>query len=72
MAVSGATCTLTPNDPSSIEEERKGITPSDGTWVVRGMAEGQYTASAKLPDGKTVTAAVTITPGAMTTLSSKP
>lgn len=70
--VANASCTLTPADPNSIEKVRTGSTGSNGQCIMRGMAAGAYNASAKLPDGRTVTGTVQVAAGAMATLTTKP
>jgi hypothetical protein len=39
----GVKLRLTPDDPNSLEEPRSGTVDGQGTWVVRGLAPGQFT-----------------------------
>ena len=58
--VVGAQCTITPDDPASIEKPQSGTTDSTGLWVARGLFPGSYTATAKNSSGKTATAKMAI------------
>jgi RNA polymerase sigma factor (sigma-70 family) len=60
----GVTCHITPTDFGALEVERAGETNDDGTWVVRGLRPGTYTAEAVL-NGKTTTLRVVINAHAM-------
>ncbi|MGI8906743.1 MAG: carboxypeptidase regulatory-like domain-containing protein [Candidatus Sumerlaeaceae bacterium] len=50
--VANADCTLTPDDPKSIEQPRRGKTDGSGLWVIRGLYPGTYSATA-MSSGKT-------------------
>ena len=39
---SGTRCDPVPDDPTSIEQPREGLTDSSGAWIVRGVQPGDY------------------------------
>ncbi len=59
-AVAGARCRLVPDDPSSIEVPREGVTANDGLLVIRGLYPGVYTGSVITPSGVTTTEKINI------------
>jgi hypothetical protein len=63
----GIACTLTPNDPASIETVRRGTTDASGQFVVRGLWPGMYTAEATIGAGQKVTMEVQISAHALST-----
>ncbi len=55
VALPGVACTLTPDDPDSIEKPRSGSTDQSGLWIARGLFPGSYTATANAPGKKPAT-----------------
>ena len=53
-------CRIAPDDPSSIEKPRDGVTMGGGLFVVRGLFPGKYTVTANPPGGKPLTGSVLI------------
>lgn len=64
--LAGAFCTLTPSSPDSIERPREGVSDSSGTWVVRGLMEGDYDVQANVAGGSRLTSHVHIANGQIT------
>ena len=56
----GIACALKPNDPASIEDDREGQTDKSGQFVVRGLAPGDYTATASPEGAQPITKTFTI------------
>lgn len=63
--VPGVHCRLVPDDPTSIESPREGVTDESGLWFVRGLLPGSYTVTVTRPGGSPITVPVQIGAGGM-------
>ena len=65
--VAGAQCTITPDDPASIESPRSGVTAAHGIWgVPGGLLPGSYTATATAPGRQPARARMDVRAGELT------
>jgi hypothetical protein len=58
--LAGAQCSVTPQDPTSMEQPRQGVTSADGLFEARGLAPGSYLGSAQMPGKPPVSITFTI------------
>lgn len=71
VGVEGVQCTVVPDDPSSIESVREGMSDAQGLFLARGLFPGNYHATAALPGrGVVLKIPVAITPNQLTIESS--